>query len=410
VTLEQPIDSPTTSTARGWASVTTVAFGAFVIVLSEFLPVGALPQIASDLDISVGLAGSLVLVPGLAAAVSAPLLWSLANHLDRKRLIAGLAALVAVSNAVAAVGPNLVTVLGGRALLGVAIGGFWTVVTPLGPRLVGARHGTRAISVMMAGVSAGTVVGLPAGQFLGDQIGWRWTFGSAAIAAGVVSLVQLYVLPRIKPGAQGRARDAYLLARSPATRTAMIIVAVAFVGQFAASTFVTPLLDDEAGLSSSLVTTIFLAYGAAGVVGSIVGGSFVGRRGAPATLIWAAAVIGAILVALPLVLSSTPAVGALVVAWGFVWAAIPVAGQVWMLETSPHLPEGAAALNVTNMQLAIAIGSAAGGALADTAGIRAVFVVAGVVSLAAAVGGGLLRRRTQLRAASSVRDRTPSLR
>jgi predicted MFS family arabinose efflux permease len=59
----------------------------------------------------------------------------------------------------------------GRVLLGVAIGGFWTVVTPVGPKLVGTLAGTRAISFITVGVSAGTVIGLPAGHALGSLIG-----------------------------------------------------------------------------------------------------------------------------------------------------------------------------------------------------------------------------------------------
>lgn len=163
---------PTTLPARrAWLAVTSVALGAFVIVTTEFIPVGFLPRIAASLDVSLGAAGLMILVPGLSAAIAAPLMFVRAGKVDRRKVIAGLGGLVALSNATAAIAPDFAVVLFGRILLGVAIAGFWTVATPVGPKLVGRRAGTKATSIILAGVSAGTVVGLPAGEVLGNLLG-----------------------------------------------------------------------------------------------------------------------------------------------------------------------------------------------------------------------------------------------
>jgi predicted MFS family arabinose efflux permease len=87
------------TTSRAWLGVLSLALGAAVIVTTEFIPVGFLPDVAADLDVSLGVAGAMVLVPGLSAAVAAPLVTVGARRLDRRALILGLSALVVVSNA-----------------------------------------------------------------------------------------------------------------------------------------------------------------------------------------------------------------------------------------------------------------------------------------------------------------------
>src|SRR4051794_9818121 len=122
---------------RGWSSVGAVALGAFVIVMTETLPVGLLPQIADGLGVSLGLAGLLVLVPGFTAAVSAPLFFLGSSRFNRRSLILVLGLAVLVSNVVVAVAPNFILVLIARTLFGATLGAFWTVVSPVGPKLVG---------------------------------------------------------------------------------------------------------------------------------------------------------------------------------------------------------------------------------------------------------------------------------
>src|ERR1700754_539168 len=161
---------------RGWAAVGAVALGAFVVVMTETMPVGLLPRIADGLHVSLSLAGLMVLVPGFSAAVSAPLFFLGSGRFNRRSVILVLGLTVLVSNAVVAVAPDFVLVLIARRLFGATLGAFWTVVSPVGRKLVGRAGGTRAITIIAAGISGGTVVGLPAGQFLGNLVGWRAAF------------------------------------------------------------------------------------------------------------------------------------------------------------------------------------------------------------------------------------------
>ena len=159
--VSEPFLSPDEQrpSAQAWFAVASVALGAFIIVTTEFIPVGLLPRIAGSLHVSLGLAGLMVVVPGLSAAVSAPLIFAGARQADRRKLILTLGGLVAVSNAVASVAPDFGVLLLGRVLLGVAIAGFWTVVTPVGPKLAG-------VSAGLSGCSGLHINGTPAGTYV----------------------------------------------------------------------------------------------------------------------------------------------------------------------------------------------------------------------------------------------------
>jgi predicted MFS family arabinose efflux permease len=392
--LSEPAPPPDEQrpSARAWLAVASVALGAFIIVTTEFIPVGLLPRIADSLHVSLGLAGLMIVVPGLSAAVSAPLIFAGARRVDRRKLILTLGGLVALSNAVAAIAPDFGVVLLGRALLGAVIAGFWTVVTPVGPKLVGARAGTRAISFIVAGVSAGTVIGLPAGQALGNLLGWRLTFATAAATGLVIVAVQLVLLPGIAVDGRTRLRDLGGVFRIPSARAGLIATAIVFIGQFAASTYITPLLTEHARMGTSMVTALFFGYGAAGIIGTLIGGRLVARSRV-GTFAGAALTVGAALIALPELGTTHLAVGIIIVAWGLIWGLIPLAAQVWMLRSDPEAQEAVSAANVSNMQISIAVGSAVGGLLIDSAGLVTVYTVAGSIALASAVFALITGRR-----------------
>ncbi|MGH3380012.1 MAG: MFS transporter [Actinoallomurus sp.] len=378
------------SRPRTWLAVLSLAFGAAVIVMTEFVPVGFLPRAASDLDISLGLAGTMVLAPGLGAAVSAPVIVVAAGRLDRRRMIVLLATLVVLSNGLAALAPDFAVVLVARLLLGVAIGGFWAVVPPLGARLACPEAGIRATSVILAGLSVGTVIGLPAGQLLGDLIGWRATFGVVAGAALLALAAQATLLPRLASSAGMRFANLAAVLRRPVARTILIVGGVATVGQFSASTFVTPFLLERAQLSSGAATALFFGYGAAGIGGTLAGAALIAQP--DLDLRRCAVTFGVLLVMLPLAAGVPVVVGLLCVGWGLVWGVVPLALQTLMLTVTPGTQEASAAVLMSLLQLGIAAGSAMGGLVVDSAGLDALFLVSGGVAIAAGVLAAAMRR------------------
>jgi predicted MFS family arabinose efflux permease len=369
---------------KTWLAVVVLGLSATIIVTTEFIPVGLLPDVAAGLHVSLGVAGLMVLVPGLSAALAAAPVIVGARRLDRRRMIVGLGLLVLVSNGLAAVAPTFPILLLARVLLGVAIGGFWAVVPPLGFRLAGPEQGTRATSIILTGLSVGTVIGLPAGQLLGDLIGWRATFDVAAGAAALIVAAQAAVLP-VLPAASGmRVSDLIGVFRVPVARLGLIAGAIATVGQFAGSTFVTPFLLDSAQMTTTTATLLFLGYGVAGAVGTLAGSALVARSRI-GTFVGAAAAFGLVLAVLPLVSGVPAIVSILFVVWGLLWGLVPLALQTLMVVAVPEAPEASSAVLISILQLGIAVGAALGGVLVDSAGVDAVFVAAGATAIGASV-------------------------
>src|SRR3954453_18641052 len=373
---------------RAWSSVGALALGAFVIVMTETLPVGLLPQIADGLDVSVALAGLLVLVPGFSSAVSAPLFFLGSGRFNRRSVIVVLGLTVLVSNAVVAVAPNFVLVLIARMLFGATLGAFWTVVSPVGPKLVGPAGGTRAITIIAAGISGGTVVGLPAGQFLGNLVGWRLTFAIAAAATLLVVVVQTVVLPAIPPDGRTHLRDLVGVAKRRAARFGMAAGAMVFIGQFAAWTYVTPFLLDHTHLSSGVISLLYDIYGCGGIVGSLVAGSLF-QRNLRGSFAGAATVVAPLLIGLATAGNLPWLAGLLLALWGLVWGIVNPGTLVWILDAAPETPGAGSAVNVANLQIAVAAGSGLGAILNSSTTLQTVFLTAGFIVLASAVLAGV---------------------
>ncbi|PZE89057.1 MFS transporter [Curtobacterium sp. MCLR17_039] len=375
----------TSSAARpGWLSVTSVALGSFVLVLSEFLPIGLLPAIADDLDVGIGTAGLMVVATGLVGAVAAPVVTVLTSRLDRRVVLVSLTVLLVVADGLAAIAPSFWVLLIARMLLGVGIGGFWAIGAGIAGRLVRPELTIRATSLITAGVSVATVVSLPLGALVSSLASWRLGFVIGG-ALGVVALVlQLAMLPRIP--AQQRVRFATLgsLLRVPRARVGLIAAAFVFAAQFAAYTYIAPYLQQLVGVGPDTVTIALLVFGVAGIVGNFAAG-FTLDRSVLGTIGASKFVLAAAVVLLPLLAHSVVGVFVLLVVWGLVWGALPLGMQTWMSTASPAGSETGLALFVTTIQLAIAAGSVLGGAAVSSFGLAADFWLAGGVAIVGAV-------------------------
>lgn len=376
----------------GWPAVVSVALVSFVLVLSEFLPIGLLPVISSSLGVSIGTVGLVVVVPGLMAAVTAPLVTMASGRLDRRRVLIALALFIAASNALAAVAPSMAVMVAARVLLGVGVGGFWAMGAGVAARLVPAQAVHRATSLITAGISAGTVVSLPLGSLVGDLAGWRTAFFVAAGGALLALAALVVKLPALPPTGAIRLATLTSALRNPAARIALVATVLIFFGHFAAYTYVTPYLEGQAHFGSSAVTVVLLAYGLAGLAGNFAAGALVGRR------LRAVYVTAAVLVAVAAALLNTaadaaPAVVALVVVWGVAFGAVPLALQTWILRATPEAPESGMALLVSACQIALAAGSFIGGMVVDGYGTWAGFAVGATLAL--------------LSAATQIRSRLP---
>lgn len=376
---------PQTSAFRRWLAVFSLACGTFVLVNTEFLPIGLLSPIARSLGVTEGHAGLAVMLPGLVAAISAPLIMLFAKRMDRRRLLLLLSATVILANGIAVMADSFNVLLIGRIILGVGVGGFWSFAIPSGRRLVPEEQGARAISLITAGVAVGTVAGVPAGAFIGDLFGWRMAFTLNAVMALVIFVLQWIALPSL-PAQQSIGLRAMLgVTKVPGIRYALIIGVFMAGGHFAAYTYLEPWLRFDLHLSASSISLLLMGYGIAGLIGTLASEFTVREFG-----VKRAFMLNMLLLSLSVLVLSTFHVplalaSALVILWGLAFGALPVCLNIWTYQASPALFETGSALLVCVFQTSLALGALFGGVLADNAGVSSAFLLGGVLTLLAAI-------------------------
>lgn len=363
----EPATLSTAPDSAHWAAVASLSLGVFGLVTAEFLPASLLTAMAADLRVSDGAAGQAVTVTALVAAVAAPSLPLLTRRLDRRSVMIAFTLLLVLSNVISALAGSLATLLVARVMLGVALGGFWSMSAALAMRLVPASLFARAMSFILTGVSVATVCAAPLGAWMGDLWGWR----SAFIAAGAISLgtlaVQWRALPALPPRDNPSLRVLAELLRRSQVRVVLLAVLLVISGHFAGFTYIRPLMEQVAHLSVGAITGVLLGYGVGGFFGNFVGGWIAGRSERLAVASGALCI--AVLAASLLLAGQSPVVTAVAVTlWGFAFGAFPVGFQTWMVRTAPDQAEGAGGLMVAAFQIAIASGAIFGGLLVDHMG------------------------------------------
>ncbi|MEU2072691.1 MFS transporter [Streptomyces sp. NPDC013489] len=371
-----------------------MTLGIFTVMTAELLPVGLLTPAAADLAVSEGTAALMVTVPGLVAALAAPLVTVRAAGADRRALLVGLLLLAAAANLVSALAGHLAVVLAARVLLGIAIGGFWALAGGLAPRLVPAGAVGRATAMIFGGVSAASVLGVPAGTLLTERAGWRWAFAATGLLALLAAAALRVLLPRLpgraggtgaEPSPAGRSGTGTLLAlprRNRRVRAGLLLTLALVTGHFLAYSFVRPLLTDRSGISGSLLGALLLGYGVAGVAGNFLAGSRAARSPGR-TLAVIAAALGTVLLAGFLLGGSAIAGAGLLLLWGLAYGGVSVALQSWFMAAAPDDVETATGLNVSVFCLAIALGALLGGLLVDAYSLDTVLLAGAALTLAA---------------------------
>jgi predicted MFS family arabinose efflux permease len=366
-------DDGASSSVRSWLAVVAVAIGAFAFVTTEFLPVGLLSTIAADLGVLPGTAGLMVTVPGVIAAISAPGLMLVAGRMDRRQVFLLLTALLLASNLISAFAPNFVLMLVGRALLGAALGGFWTLATAASGRLVQPKDSARAMATILTGVTCATVIGVPLGTFIASFASWRASFMATGCLVAAALVAQFVFVPSLPSSAALRLHDLISLLRRPYPRRSMMMVGLVFGAHFSSYTYITPFLLRNANLTMPTITWLLLGFGIIGFFSNFAVSSTVTRSlkvslGAMVSLLMFA------LVLLPVLQHSSIGVIALMLAWGVSFGALPLCFSIWIQRATPDSPEAGSALFVGIIQVAIAVGSLVGGLVVDHVGISTDFL------------------------------------
>jgi len=379
-------------TSTPWLAVACLSLMTFALIASEFMPVSLLTPIAADLGITEGQAGQAISISGFFAVVTSLFGNALLARWDRRSAVLLYTGILVVSGMVITFAPDYLLFMVGRALIGVSIGGFWSLSTAIVARLVHGSDLPKALAMLQGGTALASVIAAPLGSFLGGLIGWRGAF-FIVVPIGIAGICwQLVALPRLPPEKSVSVRSMLALLGNGVFAIGTVATALAFMGQFAASTYFRPFLEGVTGLDVNMLSLVLLGLGMAGLVGTMVSGYLL-RDHLKALLIGLPTVMA--LVALLLIpLGSMPvAVAVLLLAWGFVGNPIPVAWGTWMTRVIPRDLEAGGGLQVAVIQFAITFGAFSGGLLFDLGGWRSPFVLSSALLAAAALLAALAARK-----------------
>ncbi|HDL7647778.1 TPA: MFS transporter [Yersinia enterocolitica] len=262
-----------------WGGVFAMTLCIFVLIASEFMPVSLLTPIARELHITEGLAGQGIAISGALAVLTSLTISHIAGDLDRKYLLLGLTVLMAISGLVIAVAPSYPVYMLGRALIGVVIGGFWSLSAATAIRLVPQHQVPRALAIFNGGTALATVVAAPLGSYLGTTVGWRGAF-LCIVPLAIAAFIWLWVsLPTMKSDKKQKLQETLLrLFRDTIVLTGLLACGLFFIGQFALFTYVRPFLEKVTNVGPAGFSLILLAIGAAGFVGTLAVSIFLNAR------------------------------------------------------------------------------------------------------------------------------------
>ncbi|MFM1647332.1 MFS transporter [Aeromonas salmonicida] len=360
-----------------------------LLIAAEFMPVSLLTPIATDLGASNGMAGLAISISGLFAVPTSLLIANLSHRLDRRHVLMGLAALMLTSMVVIALSPNFAVLMMARALLGIVIGGFWALATATIMRLVSSQSVPKALGIMYTGNAVATAFAAPIGSYLGGLIGWRGVFWLLVPLVVINLLWMALCLPSMR--SQARPHSAFRLMRRPNVAIAIMGVTLTFAGAFSAFTYFRPFLETRTQVDLPQLSALLLALGLAGFVGTTAV-SLLLRRHLYRMLRWLPLVLGVITLALLAVEHHFWSVALMLILWGALNSAIPVAWSAWITQGIADSPESGGGLMVAAIQLAITLGAAVGGWLLDSLSISATFMGSALLLAAASLVVGNGRR------------------
>ncbi|MFI8481420.1 MFS transporter [Pseudomonas sp. NPDC078700] len=382
-----------------WSAVYAMTLCVFALIASEFMPVSLLTPIATDLGISEGMAGQGIAISGAFAVITSLLITWIAGDLDRKPMLLGFTVLMGISGVIVALAPNYLIYMTGRALIGVVIGGFWSMSAATAMRLVPSDQVPKALAIFNSGNALATVIAAPLGSYLGSIVGWRGAFFALVPTAIIVLAWQWISLPSMKTStARSKSKNVFKLLKRKDVALGMAASGAFFMGQFALFTYVRPFLETVTHVGTPTLSLILLVLGVAGFIGTALIGIFL-KRGLYSTIIVISCLMAAIAVSLIMLGAWVVPVAVLLGLWGLLATSAPVGWWSWVALALPDDAEAGGGLMVAVIQLCIALGSTLGGVLFDTSGYQSTFIASSIVLLIAAVLTFVTSRSQQTQAA-----------
>jgi predicted MFS family arabinose efflux permease len=372
------------SEKANWNAVFALTVGVSGLIIAEFLPAGVLTPIAKDLNISEGMAGQAISATSILAVVTSLFIAYLTRNFDRRKVLLALSFLLTISSVIVAFSPNFTVLILGRMILGISLGGFWSMAVAITARLVPDESVPKALSIIFGGSSFSAVLAAPLGSFLGEILGWRNVFIIAAVV-GLTALVwQWIALPSLKPAGNVRLRTTIDVLKKPEFFTAILAIMFVFCGRFASFTYLRPFLEQTTHLTPNEVSVALLTFGLSYFVGNWFAPGMI-RRNMKSALWIPPLFLSLVGAGLAVFGSLKLATFVLVFMWGSLFGPVAPAWSTWVARKVPEHAETGGGLYVAAIQFAAAIGAMGGGVIYDSSGSTGVFGLSAVTWIVSAL-------------------------
>jgi DHA1 family inner membrane transport protein len=379
-TATRPAQSATQPGAA--ISILILAIAAFVIVTTEYLIVGLLPALSRDMGISISAAGQLVTLFAFTVMLFGPPLTAWLSHLDRKKLFVAILVVFALSNALAALAPNIWVLALARFIPALALPVFWGTASETAGQLAGPAKAGQAVSRVYLGISAALLFGIPLGTVAANSIGWRNSFWMLAGLSLLMAAALWMLMPAVARSPRMDFKQQARLFREPYFLANVAMSIVVFTAMFTAYTYLADILERLAGIAPARVGWWLMGFGAIGLLGNWLGGKAVDRAPVKATAAFAGLLGIGMALSVP-ALQSVPLFCAVLALWGIAYTALFPICQVRVMKSATHSQALAGTTNVSAANAGIGIGAMLGGAVIPTLGLDKIGYISAAIALLA---------------------------
>lgn len=341
-------------------SLLALAAGAFGIGVTEFAPMGMLPLIASDLRVSIPVAGLLVSAYAVGVMVGAPLMTLTTAGMNRRTLLVGLMGIFTLGSLLSALAGGYWLLLVARVVTSFNHGAFFGVGSIVAAGLVPPDKRAGAVAAMFSGLTIAMIGGVPLAAWVGEALGWRVAFAGIAVVGAAVMVALRLALPSLPAtGGGDMAAELSVLTRGPVL-AALALTTIGFGGMFTVFTYIVPILRDVTHASAAFVTAMLMLFGIGATIGNIAGGRLADRS-VDRTLAGMLGIVVATLVTFAELMRWPWPAAAAILMWGFASFAIVPPLQMRVMEAAADAPNLASAMNIGAFNLGNAFGAALGG-------------------------------------------------
>lgn len=367
-----------------WSAVFSLFMGVTSLVAAEFTPISLLTPIARDLAITEGMAGQTVTIVGIFAVLTSLLLSPLTKGINRRAVLLTFSALLLISNVLVSIAYNYTVLMIGRGLLGICVGGFWSMAAAVTLQLVPTKDVPRALSFIYAGVSVATIISLPVASYLGHLFGWRNVFLFEALLGAVGLIWQFISLPSLESREGNSFNNMYLLLKQSWVSAGILGTIFSFAGYHVFFTYLRPFLEQDLALTPNSLSLVLGAFGIANCIGTFSAGPIMSTQ-FRFSMLALPLILAALAAALYITNGNVSENIVLIVLWGFIYGIMPVGWSIWITRLLADKAELAGGLSVAAVQFSIGLAAAIGGVTFDSSGIDGIFLDSAVFLIIAAI-------------------------